>query len=222
MRFWEELQNIKVGWPGPWCIGGDFNEILYPYERSSGLCPMNTMQEFHDFLNYSALVDLPLRGGAFTWSRSGGDAVCSRLDRFLVSLEWEEQFPEALQIRLPRPFSDHFPLTLESSKLVRGTTPFRFENMCLKADGFSDLIRKWWEEEEVEGFASYVLARKLKVIKERLKEWNKEVFGDIRVRKFNLMGSINAIDEKEEVVVLAVRRLTGGGGIEKSWVGFWS
>ena len=45
---------------------------------------MNTMQEVHDFIKYSALVDLPLRGGDFTWSRSGGDAVLSRLDRFLV------------------------------------------------------------------------------------------------------------------------------------------
>jgi len=48
---------------------------------------MNTMQEFHDFINYSALVDLHLRGGDFTWSRSGEDAICSRLDCFLVSLD---------------------------------------------------------------------------------------------------------------------------------------
>jgi len=38
---------------------------------------MNTMQEFHDFMNYSALVDLPLRGGDYTRSRSDGNAVCS-------------------------------------------------------------------------------------------------------------------------------------------------
>jgi len=38
-----------------------------------GLCPANTMSEFHEFINYSALVDLPLRGGEFTWFRSGLD-----------------------------------------------------------------------------------------------------------------------------------------------------
>jgi len=70
---------------------------------------MNTMLEFHDFINYSALVDLPLRGGEYTWSRSGGETVCSRLDRFLVSLDWEEHFPDSLQTRLPRPLSNHFP-----------------------------------------------------------------------------------------------------------------
>jgi len=66
LRFWKELRRIRDGWPSPWCIAGDFNEILYPQERSSGLCPMNIMLEFHDFINYSALVDLPLHGDDFT------------------------------------------------------------------------------------------------------------------------------------------------------------
>ena len=47
---------------------------------------------FQDFINYSALLDLPLKGGDFTWSRSGDESVCSRLDRFLVSADWEELF----------------------------------------------------------------------------------------------------------------------------------
>jgi len=164
---------------------------------------MNTVQEFHDFINYSALVVLPLRGREFTWSRSGGEAVCSRLDRFLVSVEWKEQFPDSFQNRLPRPLSDHYPLTLGSKKMVRGKVPFKFENMWLKAEGITDLIKKWWEEVEVTGFASFVLASKLKVVKEELKIWNREVFGDVRLKKFSLLGSINALDAKEESVGLS-------------------
>ena len=49
---------------------------------------------------------------------------------------------------------------------------------------------------EVEGFASCVLARKLKVVKEELKKWNKEVFRD--VKEYKLLDSINALDVKEE------------------------
>ena len=170
---------------------------------------MNTMQEFHDFINYSALVDLPLCGGDYTWSRSGGDAVRSRPDRFLVSLEWEEQFPDFLQNKLPRPFSNHFRLTLESTKLVTGKVPFKFKNMWLKAEGISNLIKKWWEEEEIDGFASFVIARKIKVVKEELKKWNREVFGDIRLKKFNLLGSINILDAKEESVGLSSEDIDG-------------
>ena len=117
----------------------------------------DTMLEFHDFINYAALVDLPLRGGEYTWSRSGGEAVCLRLDldRLLVSLDWEKHFPDSLQTRLPRPLSDHFPISLERAKLERGNVPFKFENMWLKVEGFSNLVKKWWEEVEVEGFASF-------------------------------------------------------------------
>jgi len=69
---------------GAW---GDFHEILHSQERSTGVCPFNAMVEFQDFVNYSALLDLPLKGGNFTRSRSGDESVCSRLDCFLVSAD---------------------------------------------------------------------------------------------------------------------------------------
>jgi len=59
----------------PWCLGGDFNEILHASERSTGVYPGNAMAEFQIFINQRALLDLPLRGGEFTWSRSGVDAM---------------------------------------------------------------------------------------------------------------------------------------------------
>ena len=54
--------------------------------------------------------------------------------------------------------------------------------MWLRVEGFSDLTKKWWPEEDVQGYASYVIARKLKDVKVELKKWNKEVFGDLKVR----------------------------------------
>lgn len=36
-----------------------------------------------------------------------------RLDRFLVSMDWLELFPDCVQRVLPRPISDHCPLLLE-------------------------------------------------------------------------------------------------------------
>jgi len=41
---------------------GNFNEILHFHERTTGVCPSNAMAEFRDFINQSALVDLPLGG----------------------------------------------------------------------------------------------------------------------------------------------------------------
>ena len=57
--------------------------------------------------------------------------MASRLDRFMVSVDWEEFFPDMIQKRLPRPLYDRFPICLKTSVLERGKSPFRFENMWL-------------------------------------------------------------------------------------------
>lgn len=47
------------------------------------------------------------------------DLVCSRLDCFLVSADCEGFFQDMIQKRLSRPFSDHFPICLETMNMVR-------------------------------------------------------------------------------------------------------
>ena len=61
-----------------------------------------------------------------------------------------------------------------------------------------DPVTRWWEEAHVEGYMSVAVARKLKLVKEEINKWNKEAFGDIKIRKYNLLDSINIHDLKEE------------------------
>ena len=89
----------------------------------------------------SPLVDLPLQGGSFTWSGGLYNQAWARLDRFLVSPSWLDQFSDVIQKRLPRPISDHFPILIEGGGIRRGPSSFRFENMWFKVEGFKDLIR---------------------------------------------------------------------------------
>ena len=93
-----------------------------------------------------------------------------------MSPSWLDQFSGVLQSKLPRPISDHFPVLLEGGGLRRGPSPFRFENMWLKVEGFKDLIQSWWRGIEVRGSASFRLAAKMKGIKQKLKVWNREVW----------------------------------------------
>ena len=81
----------------------------------------------------------------------------------------------------PNPISDCGPILLYSGGIRRGKIPFRFENMWLKVEGFKDLARNWWEGYNVQGSCSYILAAKLKALKQDLKSWNKEVFGKVEV-----------------------------------------
>ena len=54
--------------------------------RLGGACLNPAMTEFSDFISKQELMDLPFAGGTFTWSNSYSR---SRIDRFLVSLEWK-------------------------------------------------------------------------------------------------------------------------------------
>ena len=53
----------------------------------------------------------------------------SRLDCFLVSDEWEDQFSSLVQMILPRSISNHAPMLLDGGGIRNGRIPSRFENM---------------------------------------------------------------------------------------------
>ena len=128
------------------------------------------MMEFLDFIEDFNLVDLPLGGGQYTWSSGTANPLMSRIDKFLVSNNWEDHYPDVTQKLLPQPLSNHYPILLEVGSMVRGKIPFRFENMWLKEEGFVDRIQSWWSNYSFSDSPSYVLARKLKALKDDLKK----------------------------------------------------
>lgn len=82
---WEELKGVRQWWNHPWCIGGDFNVVRFPDERSGSRRFTREMENFNDFIDEMEFMDLPLEGGNFTWFRNSSISKCSRIDRFLVS-----------------------------------------------------------------------------------------------------------------------------------------
>jgi hypothetical protein len=217
---WVELAGLMSWWEMPWCIGGDFNVVRFPSERSSGAGFSAAMEEFSDFIFMQNLVDLPLEDGQFTWSNNQEDQIWSRIDRFLVSLEWEENFPEATQKRLLRLLSYHFPLLLDCGAPRGGNRYFKFENMWLKYEGFVEQVKKWWLSYEFSGLPSFILANKLKALKTDLKKWNEEVFGDIGKKKKELLEGIRELDLVEECRCLEedekVRKIDMSKELEKT------
>ena len=67
--------------------------------------------------------------------------------------------------------------------LRRGSTPFRFENMWLKVEGFQDLMKGWWQGVPICRTGSFILSRKMKEVKLLLKAWNTVCFGRLEVNK---------------------------------------
>ena len=194
---WDELGAVKGLWGDPWCVGGDFNVILAQGERSRQGRVTPAMRRFAQVMDDLELIDLPLQGGSFTWSGGLHNQAWARLDRFLVSPRWLDQFSNVTQKRLSRPISDHVPITIEGGGKRRGPSPFRFENMWLRMEGFKDLLRSWWQGMVVSGRASYKLVAKLKGMKQNLKIWSRKVFGNLESNKLAALQQVDYWDQVE-------------------------
>lgn len=81
---------------------GDFNVVCFPNERSGSRNYSQAMVDFNEFINEEELVDLPLPGGEFTWFRDGARNQFSRINRFLLSSDWEDFLGGTSQSCLPR------------------------------------------------------------------------------------------------------------------------
>jgi hypothetical protein len=192
---WKELAGLISWWDVPWCVGGDFNVTHFPSGRAGGVCFNPAMTDFSDFISEQGLMDLPLARGTFTWSNSFSRF---RIDRFLVSPEWEVKYPGLSQKQLLRLCLDHFPILLDCDGMIRGKRPFKFENMWLKHNGFVERVRAWWSSYIFSGTPSFILSLKLKALKADIKRWNELEFGNVGVLCIKKAEELKALDGLED------------------------
>jgi hypothetical protein len=177
--------------------------VRFPSEKLGLMSFNSTMHEFNDFISECGLLDIPLEGGLFTWSNNRDVPAMSRIDRFLFSPAWADHFGLVNQQHLPRLLSDHFPIRLDCGRIVGGKSPFRFENMWLKVEGFVDWVRGWWASYSFLGSPSHILSSKLKALKMDLKKWNVDEFGNIHFKHQKLRHSLHELESLGERRVLS-------------------
>ena len=93
---WDELIGIQQYWDVPWCYIRDFNIIRFPSEWLGGLRLTLAMETFSEFIEELNLIDLPLEGGSYAWSSGSNQPSMSRIDRALVSHDWEDHYPDVI------------------------------------------------------------------------------------------------------------------------------
>ncbi|WMV25457.1 hypothetical protein MTR67_018842 [Solanum verrucosum] len=161
------------------------------------------MENFSKTILDLGLMDLPLRGAQYTWSRGTELLQASRIDRFLISSEWNDSFKTIKQVSLPRVISDHKPLMLECGEWDSSSSYFKFENMWLQAEGFLDSVKNWWSSYEVEGSPDFVLVQKLKYLKKDISTWNKEVFGKLEEQRSQALNDLTNLEQSSEGRILS-------------------
>ena len=83
-----------------------------------------------------------------------------------------------------------------------GQSAFKFENMWLKEEGFVERVQQWWNGYCFLDSPSFILAYKLKALKDYLKKWNKGEFGDLAFRKKCLLFELLGLDSREDLLGL--------------------
>ena len=131
----------------PVIIGGDFNIIRFPSEKKNK--PMTVGRHSNNFnaiISAYELIDIRLTNGKFTWSNNQSNPILEKLDRILVSKDWEDLFPRVTTYRLPREVSDHNPIILCTDL----ATPlkhlsFKFELSWLSHPDFKHKVEEIWQ-----------------------------------------------------------------------------
>ncbi|CAN1761392.1 Transposon TX1 uncharacterized 149 kDa protein [Linum perenne] len=163
---WSLLRELAGGTSGPWCIIGDFNDILSQTEQRGRFDrPQNLIDGFR-----GAVADCNLMDVAFTWARARGKphGIESRLDRAMVNPEWGSLFSQAKLTSVAAPLSDHVPLILNTrgrkKKFAKRT--FRYENNWKGEADVRAVVEGCWQAGGGRGIFG-----KLEICAERLEEW---------------------------------------------------
>ncbi|GAU46447.1 hypothetical protein TSUD_402140 [Trifolium subterraneum] len=179
---WTKLQTLQSQNILPWCLLGDFNTIVGSHEYRGAHVPANIPME--DFLNWSDsnhLVHLPTKGAFFTWTNGRGGTAHTekRLDKAICNHLWLDMCSSISCSTLIRNKSDHYPLLLDfANSEQRFVSQFKFLKMWSLHGDCKDLINASWNV-PLYGSPMFILTKKLKRLKEALKVWNKNSFGNV-------------------------------------------
>jgi hypothetical protein len=136
----------------PWCIIGDFNDLLSQEDKKGTHPHPNWLcNGFRNAVSDCDLTDIHLEGYPYTWIKSRGSAnvIEERLDRAMANSSWLMLFPEVKLRNLLVSHSDHSPILLQNSPLTENgaTYTFRFENMWLKEEDVEEVVEDGWGRE---------------------------------------------------------------------------
>ncbi|XP_074328439.1 uncharacterized protein LOC141700297 [Apium graveolens] len=184
----------------PWCVLGDFNCISALNEVSGGREHWTLeMQSFKDCIVQAGLGEVRTVRDLFTWyNKRLMHSIHKRLDRMLANGLWFGQFTEGNAFVKHRGIMDHNPVLFhEPMQLQKFGKPFQFFNYMLGILSFLSTVEHAWQVQFF-GDPMVVLARKIKLVKQALKELNKS-HGDLNDNVASARANLNDIQEKLNV-----------------------
>jgi hypothetical protein len=97
----------------PVLIGGDFNILRKDSDKNKPRGMNKWSSLFNSIIDFHNLIELDLSGRLYTWSNNRNSPTFEKLDRFLVSLEWDMHYNNVNVSGLVDPSLIMFPFVLE-------------------------------------------------------------------------------------------------------------
>ncbi|KAL3749606.1 hypothetical protein ACJRO7_010700, partial [Eucalyptus globulus] len=146
----------------------DFNAIRDPPNRiGSSNAWIPAFDEFRDCLTQAGLDDLRYTGYRYTRATSSGlNPKQRKIDRVLVNGRWNSEFSFSEASFIAPGISDHTPM---------------FFNFWMTHPEFSAMVSEAWHS-PFHGSPMFTLCAKLRLLKCKLKQLNKESFSDLSMR----------------------------------------
>lgn len=86
----------------------------FSFERSNGTHFTPLMSDFNDFIPSCSLHDFSPNNFSYMWTNFHQKVTLVKLDRFLVSINWESHYPASVCSGKSRIVSDHLPIYLNT------------------------------------------------------------------------------------------------------------
>lgn len=131
--FLNEIRQLRNTNNLPWIVMGDFNMIRTHTDTTSANPNVGIMLQFNNFIQDMDFFDIPLTGRAYTWSNGRPAPTFSKLDRVLVSAQWNLMGASYSLMDAPQTVSDHTPMIMNIRP--HGRPPkrtFKFETYWIK------------------------------------------------------------------------------------------
>jgi hypothetical protein len=196
------LVNLAKDHPHPIIIGGDFNLLRFPHEKSRGHFDDHWPFLFNVVIDSLDLREVSMIRRQFTWANSLPVPTYKKLDRLLMDIDWEDKYPMVSVRALERieKLSDHAPILLTTgTPRPLCKRPFKFELGWLQREGFHDMVKKVWERPVAGNTPIMRWNKKMRALRKYLSGWASQVSGILKKEKIRLSSIIDDLEALAEI-----------------------
>lgn len=161
-------------------------------------------------------------GRCFTWSNERERPTLEKLDRVLVTMDWESEFLNCFLQALPTMMSDHCPLLLSSNAGLQGKPRYHFAKHWTKLPDYLQVVEQAWTCDVTTADHYRRLDTLLHNATRELQSWGQRKVGSIKLQILAARELIMHLDRAQERRVLSEEELELRRELKKKSLGLAS